>query len=181
MCCNWRCADKQPGSFLAFFASSVLLQHLFTHICLHRYLLRYRIFTCTWCDVSGWGGVGWGGVGWGGDNTNPVSCYATWSWEYVKLATLLDLATGSTQRCEQQRLVKRWSESEFDSVQVHACLCLALSPASQCWFEVSTLCVENETARGHRKWCEITKCCKYRRKWHFLEKWLQVKYQHVTF
>ena len=49
-------------------------------------LLRYLTFICSHLHMMlrYW-------VGWGGDNTNPVFCYATWSWEYVKLATLLDL------------------------------------------------------------------------------------------
>ena len=47
------------------------------------------VHDATLVDGVGWGGVGWGGVGWGGDNTNHVSCSATWSWGYVNLQLFL--------------------------------------------------------------------------------------------
>ena len=48
-------------------------------------LLRYLTFTCTWCYVTGWGGVGLGGVGWGGVGWGGVGIIAR-----LSLASLHD-------------------------------------------------------------------------------------------
>ena len=56
--------------------------------------VRYMIFGVCWTCYAAWPSLAHDAtllVGSGGDNTNPVFCYATWSLEYVELATLLDL------------------------------------------------------------------------------------------
>ena len=64
-CFRW----QTPTGLWHVFATGSKTEHAFWH------------FFCCQIYYASW----WGGVGWGGDNTNHVSCSATWSWGYVNL------------------------------------------------------------------------------------------------